>query len=624
MPSRLAPVTRVYVDGAYAPYARALSVHQSSGAKTLDTATVEIDLRSLNARAVNLAIGNNTNKTIWITIHNGIQETPIHWGQVAISEVSLGREERVIYTSRIEPWHFGDPWPGTRERFGPNSVTDTYYDGVLNPTLDGVSRQNCAIPNGSVNYPAIFVDPDAVLTTNSMASKAGVQEWWSLFSAVSGFIWNCNAAQTYVRNPVPIELQAILPTSSNHLRHVRIPVGAHLPEILDRILNPLGYGWRVEYGYYNGAVVPIIQVFVRGAGVVVNVGQQYPGSTLDTALTNVIDARLQWNIGGTVNSLQCLGDFKTVEATWELVPAWSNAYDTRAADDVALESDSPSWLTTPALSRVWRDWVLNEAGDYSATRPTAKAYRDLSPEFGDFVVVTRYRFQPTLTQDNDLAPIGQTNGTTVEWSIDGGTTWNGTDDLEHNTVHVLNKECGIRFDGQFPPLPMVNAGIANCKVRVTASIQANVRLQAFASALSSPQSQDVRAIIDVGERFHWRVIDASSIYRTAVTNGTLKSLEGDDLSEMQEYCNKLLEAWNMAEVSGKVTIEGIDFLEGLPGYQVGQVISGIVGRGISLNARDPAQAEPRYPQIIGVEYQLEQQRRVLTLQTYRDMPEAFA
>jgi hypothetical protein len=142
-----------------------------------------------------------------------------------------------------------------------------------------------------------------------------------------------------------------------------------------------------------------------------------------------------------VNQFRVLGDHEQVEATFELVPAWPKDQDESDIEDLMASSDK--WLQSNSTSRTWRDWVLNEAGDYNGERDGIDKTYDLAPIIGPCTAKRRH-FEPTITTDTDGLPFGSCGGMTVEWwdkegGDDGTGAWRPLSDIsaEARTVKIL-------------------------------------------------------------------------------------------------------------------------------------------------------------------------------------------
>jgi hypothetical protein len=279
------------------------------------------------------------------------------------------------------------------------------------------------------------------------------------------------------------------------------------------------------------------------------------------------------------------------------VPAWPKDQDDSDIEDLMDSSDK--WLQSNSTSRDWRDWVLNEAGDYNGERDGIDKTYDLAAIIGPCTPRRRH-FEPTITTDTDGMPFGNCGGLTVEWwdkdgGDDGTGAWRPLSDIspEARTVKILSEECGIRFDGDVPPSELIDQGIdadtgmPNAKVRVTASLRADRRVEAFATAFSPLDPWTNFETIDVGSRFKKRRIDKSSIYFKKVRDGQMTSTKVDDLLAATAFARQLLANWNQASISGTLTLTGCGYR---PTAALGRPISGISGRDVDFRRRPTARS----------------------------------
>ena len=546
----------------------------------------------------------------------------LHWGKLTLVALTIGRDERRTFVSRVEPCHFGDLTRGMWE-WNPHTGRPQRRGEpiVFNPRIDGVIRPNRSLRSGLPDNACVFIDHESVRTAAALTvQNAPEPEYWTLAEAVHHLCWTLNADQRYIRNPTRDELEAVFDDQGDLVKHHELRNGMHLSLALDMLLESFGFTWRLELPSRGVRKIVCLRRGAATPGNHVTVDLQPAGQTLDLNQTNAEETELEFAIGNLANRITVLGGYKVFEGTFELVRPWPESL--HEAEDSELANGSTDWETTPELARAHRDWVLDEAGDYVGLRPEITAPYDLSTLFGTPTVYRRRRFLPCVTLGADGAPIGDVSGITVEYSTDDGTEWikvqRMRDDDQHEeflSVHVLEQECGIRFEGNLPPGVLRFAEADQVRVRVTAAIVSDERLESTQGpGISSPLADTAAALVDAADRFQFRAIDSSSIYYTPVQIGALESSECDDTTAVQNMALDLLRAWDMADVGGRVVIEGLDRLH----YQPGQVVTRIAGREISLNARLLSAHEPRYPQIVGVQWRPQDQKVVLTLATFRD------
>lgn len=645
MSSRKAQFPTVYRNGVEDPTLKVISVHRATGGKQLDRAVLQVDLGLTGNRVENIEVrpgGGDDEIQIEADTGNGLDR--IHIGKLTQTAVDLGGGESLLLTSRLEPYHFGGVLLGMIEFDALNNVEVTNPARlVFNPEIDGKIEGNLSAQGGANGEPR-FVDPESLRTSaardlNNFGTPA---LFWTLPNAVLYLCTTLNPLERVVRNPNVLDLDAVLDGSEDLLANFELDNGLYLPQALDKLLEPFGYSWYVDLEGLDAIRVfkrgePGADAFGVGSPRVVHL--QEPGNAVSSQ-DNAAQLRVDYALGPTANAVAVLGDWVFVEGTFELDKAWPEALDELDAF-TALEKGSQEWDENPAYHRAWRDWVLNEAGDYTDTRPEITSAYNLAGDLQTEVILAnpgivdgvedadeltrllgvaasprRRKFLPTLTQAEDGTPIGETHGVTVEWSQDDGATWQPLEELECGSVQVLDRECGIRFDSQNIPEQLQAAG-DQARVRVTATVRTDLRLVGVAPKDDeSPLADVAPELVDAASRYHYRVLLTSSKYKADVDAGDKTADVADDREACAELARQLKGSWDQAEVSGSIEVEGIE--NGY--YQLGDVIQKVEGREISFSGKSAGAAEQRYPQIVGITYDFQRQRRLLTLETFREAP----
>lgn len=620
---------RVYINGVVTTGLQPIVVERFAGGRQLDRATLEYATYGQSwTHPAGLALGGQDfdGNECRIVLWNGAIPKCIHYGFIHSAEMEIGPGEMRRVTSALKDFHFQPlgPVKGMTERH-PVTGADTinWREIVFNPRIDGRVLGNRR-PNS-----LLFLDQESVRTARSQGTNGGIPEYWTISDAVQYLCGHCNQAATFIDNPTPADLNGI--NANDVLRDLRISIGSTLPEALDKLLDAFGFTWYVDLSNPFGR--PRIRVFRRGVPMPAGVLPGGPKSTtvrldavggtvLDSPSTEVYEFQLDYDSSATANIITAIGGYYRQEETYELVPSWNPADDAIAIEDTAQHSAREG--TLPETARVWRDWVLNEAGDYTGLRPgiVTPALKVLGLN-NKAVVPRRRRFLPTLTLRPDgTAPAGQHDGIHVEYTLDGGTTWKPLEELG-DSVEVLNHECGIRFAGLTAPLQMKSFGYPQAKVRVTATIELDDRLQAEVDESGvSPLVQANRVYVDCGEAFVHTVIAPNSELgkKIAGAAGALKDGSQDDRTPLMDFTKKLADAWNIAECSGVVAIDGLPARSGET-FQVGDVITQLSGRGITFGLH-PVRA--KYPQVVAVAYMVQEQAQRLTLQGRKNAVQMFS
>ena len=618
----------VFVNGVFQTVLRPLTIDRTMGGHSLDRAALEVDMGQVGSQRGYLLTGQQ-NSEIRIAGRFGGNLTELFWGKLTHTHLKIDSDNEVLeYIARIEPFHFGVPLfgmpcydPAHKQPAGGQTlaVGSTAQDDrplVFNPTRHGVLYGNKLVVGVGDTF---FLDPDSVQspTAENLYPGPGGGSFWTLPDAVKWVCEYVNTQQQYILNPDSQALQAILPSDDTLLRDFSLSYGKFLPEMLDDLLEPFGFSWYVKLIDGVNRQIVVVQ---RGVGDNKVVGLQPWGDSLNLAETNMEAISAVSSTSNTVNQCTVLGDFLEIEATWDLVRAWSVSDDTKVDTDLA--KDSATYRSTPATRRVWRDWVLNEAGDYNGLRPTITEPFDLSAYFGFAVAPMRRRFGPTLTLDDDKLPIGTVGGVFVEYSTDAKATWKTIDQLSHDSAcHLLHEECGIRFDGQLPPYELRAAG-DNAYVRVTATIAIERRLGYKTDQDQGSVQTDLASIlIDTGGAFQYRAIWPSSKFAAQVNANppSLASRAVDDRTRLKTFATDMRDAWNMADVSASIELDGLDGDLAGGQYELGDLVTRIRGRDIALNAYAPTaiNASPRYVQIVGIHLDLQGQSRRIQCSSFR-------
>lgn len=606
MPSRALSPISILINGAPDPTLRALTISRSTGGGQRDHAVYEVDLGATKSHIQNLALTGPAGAEVRFEATINGAPVLLHWGKATISSIEIGDGEHLRVTSSVEPYHFGVPLTGALY-WDPltQQTINILEEPVWNPEIDDAVFPNATTIARLGGFSSVFLDPESTRTDAALAVQGDSPQLWTLAGCVNYLCWALNGDQLSIANPTDFSL---FPNWT--LNNFRLQRGRYLSEYLDEILPRFGLGWFLDLS--SGQ--PTIAFFVRGQGTPNSVYLGPPGSGYN--LDNAVESHADWNFGNVRNQVICQGDYRRVESTFVLSRGWDVGLD--AVAELNLSKDSDDYGANEAYRSVWRNWVLNEAGDYIGRRPEIVAPYNLGLIFGHATPPRRRKFLPTLTLDADGAPIGETAGITVEYSIDAGTTWLPIDRLEDRTCVILERECGVRFDGLFPPPELVRAG-DKAQVRVTATVRDDLRLGTVVGPdASSPLADTAAVVLDESAKFHWRTVLATSKYWPQVhgvnPSQPLEADEADDTLDLEAYAAWLQDTFDLADVGGSLVVEGFD--NGV--YTLGDLITAINGRAIVFNAQSTASGQQRYPQVVGIAWDHQAQRRTLTIETYRD------
>lgn len=669
------------VNGLRPQIFQVLEVRISSGSNLLDYAAVQVDLGKIGKYVENLDL---TNLTISgpngdvnlagaemniIAVVDGKQDV-LHWGKVTGYEVDIGDDESINLISRLEESHFGVPL-GFQRVIDPATNQPTYsdHDVLFNPQKRNdrlrpfeheqiLGNKRSGVSAAGLPYP-VFIDPASVETQNaatyqkfgdfvnfndpSLQAETAI-DCWNLIEAVQYLCGECNPATrpdgspAQITNPTFDELSAVLPTSRAILKNHLIRHGLYLPEALQQLLEPYGYLFRIDY---QTTTFRKLTIFQGGKGPVKQVLWQPSQSNLFLPTQQADKVKLEYDKSMAVNQVKATGDYTYLEATWELMPAWDPSLDNLTFFD--LFENGPGWAAHTDYHRVWRDWVLNEAGDYSRAWAPAGgpvfqagiANPILTQYFGEAwgtthppLVARRRRFHPMLTRGPDGEPLGSAGGCEIEWwgnftlspKDGGGVTrtgpgWNNLWTYDSSqSVELLEHECGIRFTGASVPHFIRSLG-ANARVRITATIISDTRIVGFAPRRASSVNLDTNeAVLDVGSQFHARRLHNGSNYYSDVSNGLRQADQVDGRQALQEFTEQAQSSWDQAQCSGTIRLEGLDHMD----FQVGDLISQIKGRNVNIGLNNAGASDTRYPQIVGITYYVQEQKTLITVNEFKE------
>lgn len=620
--SKPAPQTIVRIGGAIARSARVLTVDLSTGGRRLDSATFELltpGQQKPGSELENLDFSTFAQAEVSISVKppSGA-EFPVHWGKVSgytIRHDSGG--EVFVVNSRQENHHFGNPLKNIPIlKAGGAVVLPVQKPLVFNDEIDGQIFPNRSTKNDIAGR-FTFVDPESLRTDNAAAYQGKTAKLWTLNEAASFLCRWLNFGEPYIKNPDAASL-AVLPTDNKLLRNHPIKYGQHLPGCLEELLDPYGFSWYVELV----GTERHIKFFRRGVGFLRTFAMQRPGEQIDMNKTNVESVNIGFDVTSRAfNAVEIQGDYKHYESTFELMPAWEADLD--ASTDDELSKDSEDWATNPKLARVWRDWVLNEAGDYDHAMYRVYPLHEVFGAGNNLVYNNRRKFLPCISLGDDGSPVGQTGGIIVEWWDAAAVPpqWRPLDEIESVEKHVeiLDRECGIRFTGLVPPAQLRGQGLVGnytqevrgARVRVTATIISDERITKTLAAPASLIADKKELVLELPSRFKFRKIHKDSINYDAVNFSTLKSTEVNDSAAMGTLAEELLENWNQASIDGNVTLTGpfFDIQQAL-----GDPLGGIFGRNVKFGTNVGG---TKFPTIIGLRFDFMQQTTTVTLDTWQ-------
>lgn len=660
--SRAAPRVTVSFDGGEQLNAQLLSCGRYVGGRPLDSATFEIKvIGSVASHRLGFdVIGPEirsvaTNQTVTVETTNPPQQ--LHFGKIVNVQARVSADgESIIVHSRMDDHLFGEPVDtlefAIRSTSSLGGVVRDFEDILLhvdvplvfNPRYEGVSTPN-ALNSEFWFGRHVFVDPRSVPIDTLKDDRRDdtdaflrVVKFWSLAEAVHYLMWTLNENQTYVRNPSLAELRAVLGRDTNTLRNVTVRKGTYLPEALDQLLRPHGFGWFVDLQDRLNRRLCVFEF--RNTTTLT-----LPYMPVDSRLVVREQAVASFDLGvdmvnQSFNRVVILGDEYERELSVILRPGWGSSHDDQTELDY-FDRDGAHW-TEDGIPDAYRRFVLNESGDYiKFDREWWEAGgtnlgvilanpddEDTGVSVASFWLTRRRRMFPCISRNKDGSAYGSTQGVYLEmWDPDEGSSGEWVAVQDKFNFQVLEDECGIWITDTrpFDRLRAIQEqhGIDKVALRATASFRAERRVRATAESGNSLLN-DVKEQIIENRGFQFRLVETQLPIADLDTPVGKSAVEGfsdvvddgsvDDRAKAQELANTLLTRFNSGLVEGFIELDGIDWV--VQGF-LGARLNKLSGRELSLNT-SPAGARPKYPTIVGIEYDVQRQRTRLRIETLRN------
>ncbi len=335
--------------------------------------------------------------------------------------------------------------------------------------------------------------------------------------------------------------------------------GQSLLEALHSCCERVGLSFRFTPVTGAGGVKQAIVFYRPGKGRRVEINCQKSGEKLGISRSDTWQVRVEKNFRPVTHRYIGQGDFRTYEATFELIQAWDSSLE-----DNNYEKFSPSTNSEFYKVRdVYRKWCSNEGGDYSGEPYNRGSAFDFSRIFeGDSCVVRRRRFYPALTRDAQ----GKSVGYFLEVSYDGGEHW-------WQYLYAYNNlldECGIWLSSdQLDVNTWIAAMKGLLKFRITASVVSDARLQYEASdGPVNSAAPVIDQVITLPRQFRYRKVSGASIFYGSDEPSLPGADEVDDTDRLCEFVRNRVE-------NGAATISTAQVRTPLTayGYEVGDVVT---------------------------------------------------
>lgn len=583
---------------------RCIRIVRSIGLSNSDQAILVSEVGQLGRIAdVELTSGTDVRVEIRIPDSKGnIADNCIFAGEVKVIDYGITEDESEQLIVEIPRYLYGGAIQGQEVWDSKTSdVVVAHEDLVFNPVINGIIDNNMSSkvdPNRDYN---LFFDPESGRTTTAQEifSQTIGPLRWTISKAIKYLTGSLNSTENFIENPG--DLTKEVESEAIEFLNVYLKRGDYLPEILDRILRPFGLFPYIAFTTDGGASKRSLKVASKLSGNAKEVLLQAEGDTYEKGKSNVIDSSLQYGID-TITTVTGHGGMIQKQVTVELYRGWAEGSDDKEATDLDKNDSTSDY---GGNENVWRLWVANEAGDYCDLRTTVEPIPDtpldLSNVFDNYYPRRRV-FEDCLTFEDvstgdDQARYRQPvveyyDPSEDEWKL-VPVEWGG---------RITSEQMGFEFTGGTPPTDLLDLenpdDDEHVKIRVTGVISGDQRVSYTKDADdSSPNSNDIELFLDLSDRFQDRQVQDTGEFENLV-NGTHD--EHDDTQDLEEFVDAVHTKENAATVSGTFVLMGYR-----PSFELGDRITKINGRNISLNRLSNSASSKRYPVVTQIEYNFE-------------------
>ena len=595
-------------------------------------------------------------------LFDGFAQVPELHLTTSVEEVTF-----VAFGVAVRAWDTQIGGALTRDADKPSTVVDMATDlevrfnpnGRPNATPTGADAVTKA---GRPTFPT-FLDPLLIRVPD-------LRRKWSLPMAARYLCFHENAQESYVANPDPKLIDALLDARSPIQGVSMVPddpstyvstaidapdypaTGKAWPEALYDLLSPEGFGmtFRLETTS-TGDPSTRLELFRSKDATTTALKDlllQPEGTTLDPLQTNLGQAHLARDVSRVTNSFVIDSAPVRHEASFILSPGFAIA-SSDATDADSLSSYGLNHPQFPSLNNnKYRLYVFDETSEghwdalasalsYQATSLGAL----LNSESSSLPPVIRRRvpFGELFSTDANSRPLLARLSISTDYAgtkpglWDGSGTWQAVG----GGFELLKDRLGIWINVPNPngwniqasrttgaPYPsgivkgvedQAKAGSPRFVLRLTCVIEGDHQSPAVADRRpSSPVTYTVSRRVDARNRYLKQVVAAGSEFNSSSTDVIARDDSADALSEAEA----LRLAHEAGEVAGQITIPRFT-----SAYRIGDRIRSILGRNLSLrtNAGAPTIEGEVYPTVVGLTWDFDgQQRTILQLSDHRANP----
>lgn len=550
----------------------------------------------------------------------------------------------------------GQRWTDQLASIPDATPIETNQSPIFNPRIDGVvlPNQSDIQENDFDNRDEAFFwcPPEFARTPTSQAGFIQIPELWNLKSAVHSMIWACNPDETFLTNPVLADLVVL--DSAPTIEDVKLPIGKELDFYLDRLLQPNGFNWYIDYetgegdepngdyqgkfandaeadaadptpgpddSYFNTTTMttfvrnagntawedtgevdsehkfnknkPKIVVFEQGVGTEKDLFFAAPATDWNADDNNLNKYSIDWSIGDATNVIRVLGGFERAEVTFEVYKGWDPSDDALTASDLDKSDSASMYAAKPTVHRLW---VGNEDGEFTASRAEITGALDLSSIFELWFPHRREMEDPFTYQGE---PDGrQRRQVWVEYSVAAGSpVWQPVPNEGFGQPFIVPGTLQLLWQGDQPPTVLIDAG-TDARVRVTCVVAGDAQIEGLATRETwAVNGRDVPLVLNLPQKFQHNFVQDTGPFASSLFGDPAGEDVKDDTVLIQDYAETLRAQYTSAEAKCRFELPGIHTF-----YEIGNLIASINGRNIDLNQASDTAPEPRYPQVVGRTY----------------------
>ena len=515
-----------------------------------------------------------------------LDNTRLHLGDYVTETERVDKDgEYLTAESHLRPYHFGTPFYGQRW-WDPFLQDENVIPGqlILNPIVDGRVLPNMSDKVRTDGSSRLWIHPEAAITEAAENFSGQVAESWTLREVVLAVCEECNTAETFISNPDSTELDKL--ADAPVIEDVHLQHGLYLPFYLDRLLHPLNFNWKINYT----TAKPSIAIFEKGVGTEKQLRFQAPGDSLNLLEADVNQYEIARRIGDSVNIVTVYGDVRRYELTIPLWPTWPEDKDALSASELNKQSgDSYEGNET-----VHRKWAAGEAGDYDGLRSDALASQP--PQLQDIFPDDSY-VEHRRSPEEPLSYMGDADNKNrrpirLDYSTDGGTTWEELTDQIAGNLLLLPDELGVLFNSDAPPSVLIDAG-TDARLRMTCTISGDKPISFTAEKTANAvNDRDVELVLNMPDKFQYRQVFIFGDYASVLNDPATGADDRDDRDALQEFAEKLRDGYEVAELDCEFRLPGWH-----TDYEIGDLLTNIDGREVSLD-QAASGGTARYVQIV--------------------------